>query len=274
MLLDRLDEHLDAGDLDLPQTDRQRAALFRRDPAGAPVADVAGRVERAEIAADGDVAVLQFEPDAGGLQRPAADHVFQRIVAEQAQMARPAARRDAGERSGCCDPSTPRVASASRFGVRAVSNSVLPPGLHRQAAQAVGHQHDDLRVAFRLQFASQVVDVHRLFLRLKWSLGIRPQRKGSDVQNSILPGKRRPSATCATDALAKLKCRTILSPERHGRLSRLPQKTRFSRTPPLSGAECPRDSFTRWHCQDRPATISSAHGEFRRPRQLDTRLIP
>ena len=70
----------------------------------------------------------ELEADAGRLQRPAADDVFQRIVAEQAQMPRPAAGRDARLDRNAASPSTPRAASASRFGVRAVSSSVIPPG--------------------------------------------------------------------------------------------------------------------------------------------------
>ena len=55
VLLDRLDEHLDAGDLHLAELDGQRGAFFAGDAAGAAVGDVAGGVERAEVAADGHV---------------------------------------------------------------------------------------------------------------------------------------------------------------------------------------------------------------------------
>ena len=45
-------------------------------------------VERAEVAADRDVARLELEADAGRLERAAADDVLERIVAEQAEVAR------------------------------------------------------------------------------------------------------------------------------------------------------------------------------------------
>ena len=75
MLLDRLDEDLDAGDLHLAELDGQRGALLAGDAAGAAVGDVAGGVERAEIAADGHVVGSQLEAHAGGLQGAAADQV-------------------------------------------------------------------------------------------------------------------------------------------------------------------------------------------------------
>ena len=50
------------------------------------------RVERAEVAADGHVVRLQLEADARRLEHAAADQVLERIVAEQAQVPRPAAR--------------------------------------------------------------------------------------------------------------------------------------------------------------------------------------
>ena len=104
VLLDRLDEHLDAGNLHLAELDGQRAALFAGDAAGAAVGDVAGGVERAEVAADGHVLRPQLEADAGGLQRPAADQVLDRIVAEQAQVAGSAAGGDARRDRDTCSP--------------------------------------------------------------------------------------------------------------------------------------------------------------------------
>ena len=84
------------------ELDGQRAAFLAGDAAGAAVGDVAGGVEGAEIAADGHVLRPQLEAHAGGLQRPAADQVLDRIVAEQAQVSRPAAGRNArGDRDTC-----------------------------------------------------------------------------------------------------------------------------------------------------------------------------
>ena len=70
MLLDRLDENLDAGNLHLPQPDGQRRALFAADAARAAVGDVAGGVERAKVAAGRHVVGRQLEADAGRLQAP------------------------------------------------------------------------------------------------------------------------------------------------------------------------------------------------------------
>ena len=69
MLLDRLDKDFDAWNLDLPQTDRQRAALVAIDPPCATIGDVPLGIERAEVGADGYVVGPKFEADAGRFQR-------------------------------------------------------------------------------------------------------------------------------------------------------------------------------------------------------------
>ncbi len=71
-------------------------ARFGRDAAGAAVGDNAFGVERGEIRAGADVAGLQFHAEAERLDDAATDLKFQRVVAEQAEMAGPAAGRDAG----------------------------------------------------------------------------------------------------------------------------------------------------------------------------------
>ena len=147
MLLHRLDEHLDAGNLHFAELDRQRSALFGGDAAGAAVADVARGVERAEVAADGDVAFLQLEADAGGLERTAADQVLDRVVAEEAQVARSAAGRDAGK-TGMLLPQTPRAGERveiRRFGGFELGQAAR---LLRQAAKSVADVHDDLACCF------------------------------------------------------------------------------------------------------------------------------
>ena len=98
------------------------------DAAGAAIGDVAGGVERAEVAADGDVAFVQLEADAGGFERAAADQVLERIVAEEAEVAGAAAGADAGQDRDAAAADAAGLASASRFGVLAVSSSVRPPG--------------------------------------------------------------------------------------------------------------------------------------------------
>ena len=95
----------------------QRLLSSRRDAAGAAIGDAARGVERAEVAADGHVVRAKLEADAGGLQRPAADDDISADRSRTAQMPRPAARRDARLDRECSARSTPRAASASRFGV-------------------------------------------------------------------------------------------------------------------------------------------------------------
>ena len=96
VLPDRLDEQLDAVQADRSQLVHETPAHVGADPAGAPVGDRAVRPERAEVAADRDVVRAQIEVDPERLEHAAADAVPQRIVAEQAEVPRPAAGRDAG----------------------------------------------------------------------------------------------------------------------------------------------------------------------------------
>ena len=128
------------------------AALLAGDPSGAAVGDVACGVERAEVAADGHVVGPELEADAGGLQRPAADQVLHRIVAEQAQVSRSAAGGDAG---GDRDHAAQDAAAGQGVEVRRLGGFQLglAARLDRQAAQAVGHQHDDFRVVLDHQSA-------------------------------------------------------------------------------------------------------------------------
>jgi len=69
--------------------------LLGRQPAGAAVGDPAVVGEGGEVDARGHVARLQLEADPGGRERPAADLVGERVVAEQAQMTGAGPGRDA-----------------------------------------------------------------------------------------------------------------------------------------------------------------------------------
>src|SRR4051812_14099940 len=97
MFLDRFDEDFDAGNLYITKVDCERCAFLGRNAAGAAVRNVALLIDCAKVGADGDVAVFQFETDAGGFKRAAADDVLQWIVAEQAKVAGTAAGTDAGK---------------------------------------------------------------------------------------------------------------------------------------------------------------------------------
>lgn len=89
MFLHGLDEDLDPRNGNLPQLDRQWRTLFGRDSTGSSIRDIALRVQRTEVAADGHIARLQLEADSGRFQRTATDQIFNRIVAEQPEMAGP-----------------------------------------------------------------------------------------------------------------------------------------------------------------------------------------
>ena len=60
-------------------------------------------------------------------------------------------------------PETPCLASASRLGVLAASSSVGPPGSMRQPAQAVGHEHHDLRVVLDVEHFREILGIHYIF---------------------------------------------------------------------------------------------------------------
>ena len=136
MLFHRLDKDLDAGNRDLAELDRQRGTLFGGDAPGTAVGDVARCVERAEVAADGDIAFLKFETDAGRLQRPATDQILERIVAEQPQVPGPAARADAG-----LDRDAPAADSLLRQGVEIRRVGRFPVRSAPPAAAAVPRAH-------------------------------------------------------------------------------------------------------------------------------------
>ena len=119
------------------------AAFFAGDAAGAAVGDVARGVERAEVRADGDVAFLQFKADAGGLERAAADEVLQRIVAEQTEVAGAAAGAMPGL-TGMLLPRMPLLRECVEVGRLGGFEFGESAGMLRQAAEAVGDEHDDL----------------------------------------------------------------------------------------------------------------------------------
>ena len=75
VLLHRLDEHLHAVEADRAQPLDQANADLGADAPGAPVGDVAARVHGAEVAARGDVARLELEVDAEGLEHAPAHRI-------------------------------------------------------------------------------------------------------------------------------------------------------------------------------------------------------
>ena len=102
----------------------------------------------------------QFEADTGGFQRPTADLEFQGVVAEQPQMARPRAGRDARQHrnarsAGAAAHQAVEVRSVGRFQFGASAR------IQRQPAQAVGHHHHDFGGRFLCQFTDQFLLIHK-----------------------------------------------------------------------------------------------------------------
>src|SRR5262249_41159443 len=97
VLADRLDEGLDAGNLDSLQLLAHRHAAFGTRPAGAAVADQPLGVHRAEVSADRHVFWPDLKINAQRFKDAPADLVFERIVAEQTEVPRSAAGGDAGQ---------------------------------------------------------------------------------------------------------------------------------------------------------------------------------
>ena len=69
----------------------------RSNATGTPIRDDALVVQGAEVGASGDVARTQFEAQSKGLNDTATDLKLQRVVAEEGEVARAAARRDTGK---------------------------------------------------------------------------------------------------------------------------------------------------------------------------------
>ena len=97
----------------------------------------------------------------------------QRIVAEQTEVARPAARRDARQ-----DGDAQAADAVAGAGVEVRRAGRLQFGLaarfQRQAAQAVGDQQDDFRWVVFTQLANQFVHAHVSIVSI---VSVRPHRK-------------------------------------------------------------------------------------------------
>jgi hypothetical protein len=159
VLLHRLDEELDARHADPAQTIHQLRAPLGRDPPGPPVGDAAGGVHRAEVPPRRDVARPEVEVDSQGFENTAADRVPERLVAEEPEVSRPAAGRDAGR-----DVAKQAAGAPPRKGVEMGNAGRLhlgQPGPRiREAAQPVRREEDDLGGAGDGQAPSQV-QIHR-----------------------------------------------------------------------------------------------------------------
>src|SRR5262249_1489722 len=117
------------------------------DAPGAAVRDPSGAVDRAEVAAGGDVARAKIELDAERFEHAASDLEAHGVVTEQAQVTGAAARRDAG-------PDVAKQAARGFRGERAevrnargleLGASRLGPGKAAKPVQR--EQHDFRRIA-------------------------------------------------------------------------------------------------------------------------------
>ena len=142
---------------------QQRAQLLahrRVNAPGAPVGDDAFGVERAEVGARRHVARPQFQAQAQRLDDAAAHLEFQRVVAKQAQVSRPAARSDA--RRNRDHPSLRRVfgqriqvGGDRRFERREIA--LLARG---DVAHAVQHHQRQLGGGLQSQFRIKSIQIH------------------------------------------------------------------------------------------------------------------
>ncbi len=155
MLPHRLHEQLRARQLDGTQLGAEARAGIRVDAASAAVDNEAAVVHGAEVAASRHVLGLQVEVDAHRLQSTAADAIAQGVVAEESQVAGPAARDDSkahviDHAANALLGQAVQIGDAGCLHLRAAG-----PGI-RQAAQAVHHQQDDLGLGRDYDFTNQV----------------------------------------------------------------------------------------------------------------------
>ena len=92
----RLDENLHAWNLDLAQDLDELAVRLVGRAAGAPIGDLTLVADGREVEAGRQVSRLQIETDAEGGENAASDQVGNRIVPEEREVGRPAARGDPG----------------------------------------------------------------------------------------------------------------------------------------------------------------------------------
>ena len=143
VVLDRVHGCLHARHVDGVEHLDQRHALLRRDATRAPVDDHAVPIDGAEVAPRRHLAGRDGDADAQRLQHAPADEVLHRVVAEEAEVARPAARRDARQHRRR-QPARAHPREPVQVGRRGRLKLGLAGVRVRQPAETVGHQHDDL----------------------------------------------------------------------------------------------------------------------------------
>jgi len=132
------------------------------DAAGAAVGDQAVGVERAEVRPGGDVARLQFQAKAKRLNDASADLDFQRVVAEQPEVAGTAAGRDAVR--GGDQPALRRVLGQGvEIGRdRRLERGLVIRGGSGDIAEAVHHQQSHFGPVLQSQVRVKRIDAHKI----------------------------------------------------------------------------------------------------------------
>ena len=135
-------------------------ARLRRDASGAAVGDNSLFIERAEVCARGHVAVFQFQSQPQRFNYTAADLEFQGIVAEQTEMTRTAAGRDAG-RGGNHAALRGILAQPVEVwrggGFQRGEKILFPRG---NVTEAVEHDQREFGVGFQRQFGIKRIQIH------------------------------------------------------------------------------------------------------------------
>ena len=131
-------------------------AFARRNPAGPPVGDQAV-FQRGEVSPGDEVALLHFDIRTQGFQDAPTEPVAERIVAEEGQVGRPAAGRDAHP-DGVGHPAAALLGQPVE--IRGPRGFQFRPAVLRQAAQPVDDEKDDFRIGGEGQFPGHFFPVH------------------------------------------------------------------------------------------------------------------
>ena len=155
----RLDEDFDARDFDVFEEFNDFDRFFRRNAARATVGDEAVFVDRAEVATDADVVRADRERDAGGFENAATDLEDERIVTEEAEVARAAAGGNARENR---EGHTGNALGGELIEIRRRRGFQFgrPARLQRKTADTVRNDHNDFTAFIGFEGLNQLVQFH------------------------------------------------------------------------------------------------------------------
>ena len=155
--------NLHTGQLDILQHGDPLGTFFGGDAPGAPVGNQAIGVNRAEIAAHRHIAGADLQANAGRFQYTAPNLVYQRVVTEQRQVSRTAARRNPA-RDRDAQPGAAFARQSVQIGRLGGFEFGLSILLARQPTETVHHQQQNLAALSRASSAHQVKVRHRFCL--------------------------------------------------------------------------------------------------------------